>query len=240
MPENCTLTCFIDSFTLVVLAAIIGFLLYKKAWTQKPMWFILINAVYSLASNLFNLVYPITSHTSDVVSNLTMHVDTLSGLGFFYYLWNLNWYRKYLIYSVIPVILVWLGTFLVMRDLSFHSWTLLLPSIWYLFASNLALYLLYKKANFQQTQQYGSRFLLITGFLFYNFTYIVVELFYLRFKDDPTITIDAWNINYWGYFIFRLMNLAGVLLWFAKPSLNPNPLIRRQKVSSSRADLSSP
>ncbi len=218
MPQDCTHICIIENTTLVVLACILLLLVYKKAWQDKAMRFILINAAYSFATNLFSLFHPITTVTYDTLSNLTMHIDTLSALGFFYHLWNNSRWHKFLRYSVAPVILVWLGTFIVMRDLQYHWWTLLMPSVWYLAAGIYALYFLYKKGNFQETSFYVSRFLLITGFLFYNFVYIVIEICYIYFKGVSN-SADAWNINYWSYLIFRVMMLAGVIAWYARPGI---------------------
>ncbi|GAO43683.1 hypothetical protein [Flavihumibacter petaseus] len=213
----------IENLTLAVLAGIIFFLLYKKAWTDKALRFILINALYSLFTVLITLVYPITSPAYDIISNLTMHIDTLSGLGFFYYLWNINRYHRFLVYTVSVVLLVWFATFFIMRDFGAHSWTLLLPSIWYVIVGMTAFYLMYTKADFQQTRKYGSRFLLITGFVFYNFIYIVIEICYIYFKGVGNIN-DAWKINYWSYFLFRVMMFAGVIFWYARPGIPRNKL----------------
>lgn len=217
MPGNYTQTELLDHLTLLVQVVIVALFIHRKAWTQKPLLFIMINVCYGIATSLLNLVYPITSRESDIITNLSIQIDTLSGFGFFYSLWNVGWYRKYLSRTVGFVLLIWISTMVITRSLGTHAWTLISTSIWYLFASNLALYLLYKKGNFQHTQQYASRFLLITGFLFYNFSYSVIESFYLHFKDDPSIVQDAWNINYWSYFIFRVITLAGVVIWLARP-----------------------
>ncbi|KIC91964.1 hypothetical protein, partial [Flavihumibacter solisilvae] len=61
-----------------------------------------------------------------------------------------------------------------------------------------------------------SRFLLIAGFLFYNFIYLVIETCYVFFTSVSNVN-DAWNINYWGYFIFRLLMFGGVVAWYFKP-----------------------
>ncbi|MCA0395951.1 MAG: hypothetical protein LCH51_00990 [Bacteroidetes bacterium] len=217
MPENYTQTEILDHLAMLVQVVVLVLFIQRKAWTQKPLLFIMINVCYGIATSLLSYIFPVNSYQSDVISNLTIHVDTLSGFGFFYSLWNVGWYRKFLKRALTLVLLIWISTMFITRDFTTHSWTLISTSIWYILASNLALYLLYKKGNFQHTQHYASRFLLITSFLFYNFSYTVIEVFYLHFKDDPNITNDAWNINYWSYLIFRLVTLTGVAIWLAKP-----------------------
>lgn len=215
MPNQGFIINLIDNLTLLTLIIIALFLVVKKGWINRPMRFILINVCFSISLFIVGFFYPMSTRTNEVITNLTMHIDTLSGLGFFYYVWIDLRYRKFLLISVVPVLVVWLLTFLVMRDLSNHYWNLVLSSLWFLVAAQYAMLLLYRKSSFQDTAPYVSRFLLITGFLFYNFVYLVVEICYIFFTSISNIT-DAWNINYWAYFIFRLMMLAGVLAWYTR------------------------
>ncbi|WP_152616875.1 hypothetical protein, partial [Flavihumibacter solisilvae] len=130
---------------------------------------ILINAAYSIFLFILGFCFPMDSREYDFVSNLTIHVDTLSGLGFFYYLWDDSRFRRYLLLSVIPVLAIWLFTLFWKGFSKTPYWNLMLPSVWYLVAAQYGMVLLYKKSNFQESTQYISRFLLIAGFLFYNF-----------------------------------------------------------------------
>jgi hypothetical protein len=215
MPNKGFLINFIDNLTLLTLFFIVAILLIKKCWQNKALICILINALYSIFLILIAYRFPLENEENEIISNLTMHIDTFSGLGFLYYLWNDQPFRKYLIYSVIPVIALWLFTFIWKQDLKIHFWNLLLPSFWFLVAAQYAMILLYKRSNFQETSRYISRFLLIAGFLFYNFIYLIVETCYIFFKSISN-TADAWSINYWGYFIFRLLMLAGVIAWYSR------------------------
>lgn len=227
MPNQGFIINLIDNLTLLILLVMLGFMLVKKAWISRPMTFILINISYSILMFGVGFIYPISSKENEIIVNLTMHVDTLSGLGFFYYLWIDIRYRKFLLFSLVPVILVWLATFLFKQDLKIHFWNLILASLWFLAAAQYAMLLLYRKSSFQDTAPYVSRFLLITGFLFYNFVYLVVEVCYIYFTSISNIT-DAWNINYWAYFIFRIMMLAGVLAWYGRSRV-ANPVFARIK-----------
>ncbi|ULQ53758.1 hypothetical protein [Flavihumibacter fluvii] len=215
MPNQGFIINLIDNLTLLTLIIIALFLLYKRAWINRPMSFILINVCYSISLFIVGFWHPISSKENEIISNLTMHVDTFSGLGFLYYLWIDNRYRKFLLISVVPIILVWLTTFIIKQELKIYSWNLILPSLWFLAAAQYSMVLLYRKSSFQDTAPYASRFLLITGFMFYNFIYLVVEICYLYFTSISNIT-DAWNINYWAYFIFRIMMLAGVIAWYGQ------------------------
>jgi hypothetical protein len=215
MPNQGFIINLIDNLTLLTLIITAMLLIFKKGWINRPMQFILINVCFSIFLFILDFFYPMESRENEIITNLTMHIDTLSGLGFFYYLWIDLRYRKFLIISIIPVFVIWLGTFIVKQDLNNHSWNLILSSLWFLVAAQYAMLLLYRKSSFQDTAPYVSRFLLITGFLFYNFIYLVVEICYLFFNSITNIT-DAWNINYWAYFIFRLMMLTGVIAWYSK------------------------
>lgn len=215
MPNKGFLINLIDNLTLLTLFFIVGILLVKKCWHNKALSCILINALYSIFLILLAYIYPLGDVENEIISNLTIHIDTLSGLGFLYFLWDDKPFRKYLVYSVIPVIGTWLLTFVIQWDLKLHFWNLLFPSLWFLVAAQYAMIQLYRKSNFHETARYISRFLLISGFLFYNFIYLIVETCFIFFKSISN-TADAWSINYWGYFIFRLLMLAGVIAWYYK------------------------
>lgn len=227
MPNQGFIINLIDNLTLLTLLITLVFLLVKRAWINRPMTFILINICYSIVIFGIGLIYPIESKENEIIVNLTMHIDTISGLGFFYYLWIDLRYRKFLAISVIPILLVWLATFIIKQDLKIHYWNLVLASLWFLASAQYAMLLLYRKSSFQDTAPYVSRFLLITGFLFYNFVYLVVEICYIYFTSISNIT-DAWNINYWAYFIFRLMMLTGVIAWYGQSKLT-NPAFAKIK-----------
>jgi hypothetical protein len=227
MPNHGFLIQLIDHLTMVLVIITAVFLVYKKSWINRPMSCILVNVCYSLCIYLVDLVYPIDSKENEIIVNLTMHVDTLSGFGFFYFLWIDQRYRKFLQISIIPVLFVWLATFIFKRDLHIYYWNLILTSFWFMLAAQYAMLLLYRKFSFHDPAPYISRFLLITGFLFYNFIYLVVEICFIYFSSISSIT-DAWNINYWAYFIFRLMMLAGVLAWYGQTRAS-KPLLAKIK-----------
>lgn len=216
MPEKGSIITLIDNLTLLTLLFTVAILLIKKCWKDKLLMCILINATYSIFLFIMGFCFPMDSSEYDLISNLTIHVDTLSGFGFFYYLWDDSRFRRYLLLSVIPVLAIWLFTLFWKGVAKTPYWNLMLPSIWYLVAAQYGMVLLYKKSNFQESIQYISRFLLIAGFLFYNFIYLVIETCYVFFTSVSNVN-DAWNINYWGYFIFRLLMLGGVLAWYFTP-----------------------
>ena len=181
MPNHGFIIKLIDNLTLLSLIITAIYLIFKKAWINRPMTFILINVCFSILLYIFGFLYPMQSQENKIFTNLTMHIDTLSGLGFFYYLWIDLRYRKFLVFSVIPVFLVWLVTFAIKKDFIYHSWNLILASLWFLVSAQYAMLLLYRKSSFLDTVPYMSRFMLITGFLFYNFIYLVVETCYIYF-----------------------------------------------------------
>lgn len=213
MPDKGYLISFIDNLTLLSLICITAILLIKKGWNNKLFLFIGINALYSISLFILGYFYQMQSREYELGSNLTMHVDTLSGLGFFYFLWNDDRFRKFLVISIFPVLVIWILTLFFQGVFKTHYWNLMLPSLWYLVVSVYAMMMLYRKSHFIESAGYISKFLLIAGFLFYNFIYLVIETCYLFVTSMHSIS-DAWNINYWGYFIFRLLMLAGVISWF--------------------------
>ncbi|MBZ5856441.1 hypothetical protein [Flavihumibacter profundi] len=215
MPVNGFLINLIDNLTLLLVIFTVGILLVKKCWMSRAMTCILVNSVYSIFQFVIVLLFPMESKENEIITNFTMHIDTISGFCFFFYLWNDSSYRKFLVYTLTPVLATWLISFAFTRDLKIPSWNLLLPSLWFFISAIYAMLLLYRKSSFQESASYISRFLLITGFLFYNFIYLIVETCYIFFKSVSNVT-DAWNINYWGYFIFRLMILAGVIAWYSR------------------------
>lgn len=213
MPDKGYLISLIDNLTLLSLICITAILLIKKGWNNKLFLFIGINALYSISLFILGYYYQMQSREYELVSNLTMHADTLSGLGFFYFLWNDDSFRKFLLVSIFPVLVTWILTLIFQGVFKTHYWNLMLPSLWYLVVSVYAMVMLYRKSHFNESAGYVSKFLLIAGFLFYNFIYLVIETCYLFVTSMHSIS-DAWNINYWGYFIFRLLMLAGVMSWF--------------------------
>ena len=222
MPDKGYLISLIDNLTLVALICITAILLIKKGWDNKLLFFIGVNALYSISLFLLGYFYDMESSQYGVFSNLTMHIDTLSGFGFFYFLWDDKAFRKFLTLSILPVLVTWLLTLVFRGIYKTPYWNLMLPSLWFLLAAVYAMLLLYRKSQFNEGAIYTSKFLLIAGFLFYNFIYLVIETCYLFVTSMHSIT-DAWNINYWGYFIFRLLMLAGILSWyFAGNTLRAN------------------
>lgn len=228
MPVQGFIINLIDQLTLLLLVLTIGFLLYKKSWHNKIMTCIMVNSIYSIFQILLPRIYPVSSSQNDIITNFTMHIDTLSGFCFFYYLWIDTRYRKFLVFSITPVLLTWLLTFVFARDLKIHFWNLLLPSIWFFIVAQYAMLLMYRKSSFQDTASYVSRFLLIAGFLFYNFIYLILEICYLKFTSISNIT-DAWNINYWSYLIFRAMIFGGVLTWYSRKNYSQGNLMAVRK-----------
>ncbi|MCG7858709.1 hypothetical protein MD537_17145 [Flavihumibacter sediminis] len=222
MPEIGLLISIIDNLTLFALLLTAAILLIKKGWEQKLQLFILLHVLYNLF--LFGIVYiyPMDSPTFQAISNLTIHIDTITGLLFFYFLWDDTRYRRFLLITIIPVIATWMLTLFIKGIYRNTFWNQLLPSFWYMLAAGYAMILLYRNSSLTVNTVYVSRFLLIAGFLFYNFIFLVLQTFYIYFTSISDIT-DAWNINYWAYFIFRLLMLAGVIFWFRKPlALQPN------------------
>ncbi|KIC91643.1 hypothetical protein [Flavihumibacter sp. ZG627] len=217
MPEIGPLIAVIDNLTLLALLLTAAILLIKKGWEQKLQLFILLHVLYNLF--LFGIVYiyPMDSPTFQAISNLTIHIDTITGLLFFYFLWDDIRYRKFLLITIIPVIATWMLTLFIKGIYRNTFWNQLLPSFWYMLAAGYAMVLLYRNSSLTVNTVYVSRFLLIAGFLFYNFIFLVLQTFYIYFTSISDIT-DAWNINYWAYFIFRLLMLAGVIFWFRKPA----------------------
>lgn len=213
MPDKGYFISLIDHLTLLVLICITAILLIKKGWNNKLLFFVGINALYSIGLFILGYYYEMQSSEYELVSNLTMHVDTLSGFGFFYFLWDDKTFRKFISLSILPVLLTWLVTLIYSGAFKTYYWNLMMPSLWFLLTSVYAMILLYRKSYFNESAGYISKFLLIAGFLFYNFIYLVIETCYLFVTSMHSIT-DAWNINYWGYFIFRLLMLAGILSWF--------------------------
>ncbi|HQD10447.1 MAG TPA: hypothetical protein PLQ65_12330, partial [Flavihumibacter sp.] len=132
MPENYTQTEILDHLAMLVQVVVLVLFIQRKAWTQKPLLFIMINVCYGIATSLLSYIFPVNSYQSDVISNLTIHVDTLSGFGFFYSLWNVGWYRKFLKRALTLVLLIWISTMFITRDFTTHSWTLISTSIWYI------------------------------------------------------------------------------------------------------------
>jgi hypothetical protein len=98
------------------------------------------------------------------------------------------------------------------------TWNLIAPATWYLLAAIYSMSLLYKRSFYHENAHYLSKFLLIAGFLFYNFVYLIIEGCYIVFAQQGGAE-DAWNINFWSYFIFRLMMLAGILSWYYNPRI---------------------
>ncbi|WP_332737488.1 hypothetical protein [Flavihumibacter sp.] len=224
MPEIGLLISVIDNLTLLALLLTAAILLIKKGWEQKLQLFILLHVLYNLF--LFGIVYiyPMDSPTFQAISNLTIHIDTITGLLFFYFLWDDTRYRRFLLITIIPVIATWMLTLFIKGIYRNTFWNQLLPSFWYMLAAGYAMILLYRNSSLTVNTVYVSRFLLIAGFLFYNFIFLVLQTFYIYFTSISDIT-DAWNINYWAYFIFRLLMLAGVIFWFRKPAAL-QPIIR--------------
>ena len=216
MPEKGLLIEIIDNLTLIALLLTAAILLFIKGWKDKLQSTILVHVLYNIS--LFALLYvvPMESDEYKLATNLTIHIDTISGMLYFYWLWEDTKYRKFLIGTMVPVILTWLVTLLIKGPYMSTFWTNILPSVWFVLAAGYAMLLLYRSSGTPGGKLYASRFLLVAGFLFYNFIFLVLQSFYIQFKDLSDIA-DAWNINYWSYFIFRLLMLSGVLFWVKQP-----------------------
>lgn len=216
MPEKGLLIEIIDNLTLIALLLTAAILLFIKGWKDKLQSTILVHVLYNIS--LFALLYvvPMESDEYKLATNLTIHIDTISGMLYFYWLWEDTKYRKFLIGTMVPVILTWLVTLIIKGPYMSTFWTNILPSVWFVLAAGYAMLLLYRSSGTPGGKLYASRFLLVAGFLFYNFIFLVLQSFYIQFKDLSDIA-DAWNINYWSYFIFRLLMLSGVLFWVKQP-----------------------
>ncbi|ULQ57401.1 hypothetical protein KJS94_04195 [Flavihumibacter rivuli] len=223
MPEQGSIIKLIDNLALVALILMLLIQLFKKCWKQPSMLFLGINAMYNISLYLVSFMFPMHTHIYEIVSNLTIHVDTLSILGFFYFLWENDRYRKFLLFSIAPVLATWLITLLLKGPNKNYVWNLMLPSVWIFTAATYAMLLLYRNSINSEGSSFLSRFLLISGFLFYHFVYMVIETLYLAGTDGAS-AVDAWNINYWGYFIFRILLLGGTIAWYVKPE-NTQPMM---------------
>lgn len=217
MPNPGFIIHLIDHLTFVILVLSLLFLFLKKAWNNHLLLFIGLNSFYSILLFIAGWTYDINSTQYELIANLSIHIDTITGLGVLFHLWPDDRYRKFLVISVLPVLLIWLLTLLFLGPQQTYSWNLIAPAAWFLLASFYSMSLLYKRSLFNESAHYLSKFLFIGGFLFYNFVYIIIEGCYIVFANEGGAE-DAWNINFCGYFIFRLMILMGILFWYYQPA----------------------
>ncbi|WP_290709357.1 hypothetical protein [Flavihumibacter sp. CACIAM 22H1] len=173
-------------------------------------------------------VYGLFSIQYELIANLSIHIDTLTGLGVLYHLWPDKTYQRFLVYSVLPVLLTWMLTMLFMGPQKTTTWNLVLPASWFLMAAAYSMLLLYKRSFYNENAHYLSKFLFIAGFMFYNFVYLIIEGCFILFAQEAGAE-DAWNINYWSYFIFRLLILSGILAWYHTPRMATNNLVSINK-----------
>jgi len=228
MPTQGFLILLIDQLTFVTLVISIFFLFIKKAWNNPLFLFLGLNSLYSILLFIVGWIYNIFSIQYELIANLSIHIDTLTGLGVLYHLWPDKTYQRFLVYSVVPVLLTWMLTVFFMGPQKTITWNLILPAAWFLIASAYSMSLLYKRSFYNENAHYLSKFLFIAGFLFYNFVYLIIEGCYILFANQGGAE-DAWNINFWSYFIFRLMILSGILCWYYHPRMASNNLITIKK-----------
>ncbi len=218
MPNQGFLLLLVDQLTFATLILSLFFILLKKAWKTPTFLFLALNSLYSVFLFVAGWIYGIFSTQYELVSNLSIHIDTLTGLGVLYHIWPEERYRRFLVFSVVPVLLAWMITTFFMGPQQTFTWNLIAPATWYLLAAIYSMSLLYKRSFYHENAHYLSKFLLIAGFLFYNFVYLIIEGCYIVFAQQGGAE-DAWNINFWSYFIFRLMMLAGILSWYYNPRI---------------------
>ena len=223
MPNQGFLTLLIDQLTFATIVISLFFLTLKKAWSNPVFLFLGLNSAYSVFLFVFVWVYDIFSIQYELVANLSIHIDTLTGLGLLYHIWPEKRYQRFLVLSVVPVLLIWMVTIFYKGPQKTFSWNLLAPALWFLMASGYAMLLLYKRYFYHESANYLSRFFFIAGFLFYNFIYLIIEGCYIVFAHQGGAE-DAWNINFWSYFIFRLMILTGIITWFYHPRLTTSTI----------------
>ena len=223
MPNQGFLMQLIDQLTFATLIISLFFIFLKKAWTTPIFLFLALNILYSVSLFLMGWIFGMFSIQYELVSNLSIHVDTLTGLGVLYHIWPENQYRRFLVISVVPVLLAWLVTIFFMGPEKTFYWNLVAPATWFLLAATYSMSLLYKRSFYHENAHYLSKFLFIGGFLFYNFVYLIIEGCYIVFAQSSGAE-DAWHINFWSYFIFRLMLLAGILSWFYHPRVSNNQM----------------
>ena len=218
MPNQGFLLLLIDQLTFATLILSLFFILLKKAWKTPVFLFLALNSLYSVLLFLAGWIFGLFSPQYELVSNLSIHIDTLTGLGVLYHIWPEDRYRRFLVFSVVPVLLAWMITTFFMGPQKTYSWNLIAPATWFLLAATYSMSLLYKRSFYHENAHYLSKFLLIAGFLFYNFVYLIIEGCYIVFAQSGGAE-DAWHINFWSYFIFRLMMLAGILSWYYHPRI---------------------
>lgn len=222
MPNQGFLFLLIDQLTFATLIISLFFIFLKKAWHSPVFLFLALNSTYSVLLFLVGWMYGLFSIQYELVSNLSIHADTLTGLGVLYHIWPENRYRRFLVISVVPVLLAWLVTIFFMGPQKTYYWNLIAPATWFLLAGTYSMSLLYKRSFYHENAHYLSKFLIIAGFLFYNFVYLIIEACYIVFAQSGGAE-DAWHINFWSYFIFRLMLLAAILSWIYHPRISINP-----------------
>lgn len=214
-PESFS-TYLADYLTFATLMLTLFLLILKKSWSNKILLFLLLNTAYSIALFIITWIFPLGTVTNERITNLSIQLDTLTGLGFFYYLWNQKTYRRFIVSSAIAVIGIWAVTLFQHGPDKTLTVNLIAPAIWYLACSVLAMTVLYKRSFQTDNPLYVSYFILLAGLLFYNFVYLIAEACYIVFAAYGG-SEDAWKINFWSYFISRLLILIGLITWYYKP-----------------------
>ncbi|HEY8396680.1 MAG TPA: hypothetical protein VIK80_01985 [Flavihumibacter sp.] len=218
MPNLGFIINLIDQLTFVVLLLSVLLLISKKAWNNYLLLFVGLNSLYSVLLFIVGWIYNMSSPQYELIANLSIHIDTITGLGVLFHLWPDERYRKFLVFSVIPVLLIWVVSLLFRGPQQTYIYNLITPAAWFLVASIYSMSLLYKRSFYGENAHYLSKFLFIGGFLFYNFIYLISEGCYILFANTSAAQ-DAWNINYCGYFIFRTMMLVGLVAWYYQPAM---------------------
>ncbi|MDI3321934.1 hypothetical protein [Pinibacter soli] len=200
-----------DVLSALILLCTILFILLKKGMQFTFLKLLAINAGYNLIITLLRLFLGHENPAYAIGFNLTRPVDIITALLILYVLWDKPLFRKFLVFSVIPVMVLWLKELCFEPIDHIHLAALIPPSMWSIIITAVALALLYQKPEKQNFV--FTRFLIVSGFMIYNFTYFIIEalmpyyFFAKTFEEQRMLVPQIGLLNLGAYFFTRVILL---------------------------------